>query len=100
MTQGVQIAIDKQFEEHLASARVWDGTSVPVGLQERLAQDWAQLQQVERQLRERKARADDALDRRTRTGRAIERLQRVRAVGRMSAWVAAILVGLGKARAA
>src|SRR5215471_4891139 len=81
MTQGVQVPIDKEFPEHLEAARVWDGTPIPAGLQERLAQDWAQLQLVERQLRERKARAAHLLDRRTRTGRAVEKLQRVRAIG-------------------
>jgi transposase len=89
MTQGVQLAIDHEFPARLAVARVWDGTPVPPGLQERLAQDWAQLQQVEQQLRERKARAARLLDRRTRTGRAIEKLQRVRAIGRTGAWVLA-----------
>jgi transposase len=89
MTQGVQVPIDKDFPVHLQAAQLWDETPVPAGLQERLAQDWAQLQQVERQLRERKARAADLLDRRTRTGRAIEKLQRVRAIGMSSAWVLA-----------
>jgi transposase len=89
MTQGVQVPIDKDFLAHLQVARLWDGSPVPPGLQERLAQDWAQLQQVERQLRERKARAADLLDRRTRTGRAIEKLQRVQAVGITGAWVLA-----------
>jgi transposase len=89
MTQGVQVPIDLEFLAHVKAARLWDGTPLPAGLQERLAQDWAQLQQVEKQLRERKTRAARLLDRRTRTGRAIEKLQRVRAVGRTSAWVLA-----------
>jgi transposase len=89
MTQGVQVPIDKDFPAQLKAARLWNGTPVPAGLQERLAQDWAQLQQVERQLREQKARTADLLDRRTRAGRAIEKLQRVRAVGTTSAWVLA-----------
>jgi transposase len=89
MTQGVQVPINKEFPAHLQAARLWDGSPVPPGLQERLAQDWAQLQQVERQLRERKARAADVLDRRTRTGRVIEKLQRVQAIGITGAWVLA-----------
>jgi transposase len=89
MTQGVQVSIDKDFPGHLAAARLWDGSSVPTGLHERVLQDWAQLQQVERQLHERKARAADRLDRRTRTGRAIEKLQRVQAIGVTGAWVLA-----------
>ena len=89
MTQGVRVSINKSFPAHVQAARLWDGSPVPAGLQERLAQDWAQLQQVERQLRERKARAADALDRRTRTGRTIEKLQRVQAIGVTGAWVLA-----------
>ena len=89
MTQGVQVPIDKDFLAALRVARLWDGTLVPPGLHERLGQDWAQLQLVEGQLRERKARAAGLLDRRTRTARAIEKLQRVRAIGRTGAWVLA-----------
>jgi transposase len=89
ITQGVQVPIDKHFAEHLEAAQMWDGKPLPPGLQERLAQDWAQLQQVERQLREQKARATCVLDRRTRTGRAIEKLQTLQAIGRTGAWVLA-----------
>jgi transposase len=80
-TQGVQIPIDKNFLEHLHAAQLWDGTPVPTGLQERLAQDRAQLRQVEMQLRERKARAARSPDAATPTGRAIEQLQTLRAIG-------------------
>jgi transposase len=89
LTQGVQLPIDKDFLAHLRTARIWDGSAVPPGLQERLRADWAQLQQVEAQLRERKTRANDLLDRRTRTSRAIDKLQQVQAIGRTGAWVLA-----------
>jgi len=88
-TQGVQLPIDKDFRAHLRAARLWDGSPIPAGLHARLMQDWAQLQQVERQLREHKAHAPELLDRRTRTARVIEKLQRVQAVGRTGAWVLA-----------
>ncbi len=71
-TQGLQIPIDKAFLEHLHAAQLWDGTPVPMGLQERLTPDWAQLRQVETQLRERRARATRPPDATTPTGRAIE----------------------------
>jgi transposase len=89
LTQGVQLPIDQDFLAHLRTARIWDGSAVPPGLQERLRADWALLQQVERQLRERKARAADLLDRRTRTSHAIDKLQQVQAIGRTGAWVLA-----------
>jgi transposase len=88
-TQGVQIPLDKDFLEHLHVARLWDGTPVPTGLQERLAQDWAQLRQVETQLRERRARATRQPAATTPTGRAIEQLQTLRAIGVTGAWVLA-----------
>jgi transposase len=88
-TQGVQVPIDKEFLDHLQAARVWDGTPGPAGLQERLAQDWAQLRQVEMQQRERKARAGRPPDAATPTGHAIEQLQTLRAIGVTGAWVLA-----------
>src|SRR5713226_3842943 len=88
-TQGVQIPIDKHYLEHLHAAQLWDGTPVPTGLQERLTQDWAQLRQVETQLRERRARAVRPPDATTPTGRAIEQLQTLRAIGVTGAWVLA-----------
>ena len=90
MTQGAQVPIDKDFLDHLHAARVWDGTSVPAGLQERLAHDWALLQQVETHLRERKARATRRPpDTATPTGRAIAHLQTLRGIGLTGAWVLA-----------
>jgi transposase len=83
------VAIDKEFLDHLQVARLWDGPTVPAGLQERLAQDWAQLRQVEMQLRERKARAARSPDAATPTGRAITQLQTLRAIGVTGAWVLA-----------
>jgi transposase len=88
-TQGVQIPIDTKFLERLHAAQLWDGTPVPAGLQERLTQDWAQLQQVEARLRERKARGARPPDATTPTGRAIEQLQTLRAIGVAGAWVLA-----------
>jgi len=90
MTQGVQVSIDHEFLAHLRAARVWDGSPIPAGLQERVAQDWAQLRQVEAQLRERKARATRRpLEADTPTGHAIAQLLTLRGIGLMGAWVLA-----------
>ena len=87
-TQGVMLGIDEDFPNQLKAARLWDGTSVPTGLQERLARDWAQLQMVETQLDELKAARKAApLDPATPAGRAIEQLQTLRAIGVTGAWV-------------
>ena len=55
-TQGVQMPIDKAFPSSCTPRACGMGRRSQ-GLQERLAQDWAQLRQVETQLRERRARA-------------------------------------------
>ena len=54
-TQGVQVRIDADFVDELKTARLWDGTPVPAGLQERLTHDWIQLQYLESRLRELKS---------------------------------------------
>ncbi len=86
VTQGLCLRISKDFLEQLETVRLWDGTSLPAGLRERLARDWAQLQTVEIQLREAKTalklRQPDAL---TPTGRALARLQTLRAIGPIGA---------------
>jgi transposase len=88
-TQGVHVAIDNDFLDHLQAVRLWDGSSLPPGLHERLAQDWAQLRQVEARLRERKARAARRPEVPPPTRRAIEQLQTLRAIGVTGAWVLA-----------
>jgi len=89
-TQGLSLPIDPQFVSRLEAAQLWDGTSVPPGLQERLMCNWMQLQAVERQIRELTAR------RLTRpanvtatTRRALAQLLTVRAIGPIGASVLA-----------
>jgi transposase len=90
VTQGLCLRIGKDFLEQLETVRLWDGTSLPAGLRERLARDWAQLQNVETQLREIKTalklRQPDTA---TPTGRALARLQALRAIGPIGAWTLA-----------
>jgi transposase len=81
-TQGVRLAITADFLEHVAATRVWDGSEIPSGARERLAHDWAQLQSIEEQLAAVKAaRARLRIDPATATGRAVQALQGVRAIG-------------------
>jgi transposase len=90
VTQGLCLGIGKDFLEQLETVRLWDGTALPAGLRERLARDWAQLQNVETQLRETKTalkqRQPDAM---TPTGSALARLQTLRAIGPIGAWTLA-----------
>jgi len=89
MIQGVQVPIDKEFLDHGRTPRLWDGTRVPAGLRARLSHVWAQLRQVESQLRHQRRRAARPPDIATPTGRAIAQLQTLRAVGVTGAWVLA-----------
>lgn len=49
-TQGVRLALGRDFLRHLAAARRWDGTPVGPGLQQRLAREWAALEAIEARL--------------------------------------------------
>lgn len=88
-TQGVRLRIDRHFGEALDRARLWDDTAIPAGLRDRIRRDWAQLQNVDRQLREVNAVRDHRVDTTQPTGRAIEQLQTLRAIGPTGAWVLA-----------
>ena len=89
-THGVRLAITADFLEHVAATRVWDGSEIPSGARERLAHDWAQLQTIDEQVAAVKAaRARLRIDPATATGRAVQALQQVRAIGAGGAWVLA-----------
>jgi transposase len=90
VTQGVPVRIDAAFLDQVKAARLWDGTPLPVGLQERLTHGWTQLQHVDTQLRELKAaRLVRQRDLSTPTARTIAQLQTLRAIGPTGAWVLA-----------
>ena len=88
-TQGVRLRIDQHFVTALDEARLWDATPIPAGLRDRILRDWAQLQSVTTQLREVKMARAQRLDATKPTGRAIEQLQTLRAIGPTGAWVLA-----------
>ena len=90
ITQGITLSIDKDFLEHLKTAQIWDGTPLPSALADRLARDWVQLRQLEKQLKELKAaRTRCQPDPATPTGRALAQLQTLRAIGPTGAWTLA-----------
>jgi transposase len=89
-SHGVRLAITADFLEQVAATRVWDGSAIPPGARERLAHDWAQLQGIEAQVAAvTAARARLRIDPTTATGRAVQALQGVRAIGAGGAWVLA-----------
>ena len=86
-TAGVRLRLDASFLERLATARLWDGTLVPPGLQARLRRSWAQLAFLTEQRQALKAAQE--LDATTATGRAVTALQTVTGIGPIGAWVLA-----------
>jgi transposase len=90
VTQGLRLRIAADFLQRLETARLWDGTPVPKGLQQRIVRVWAQLTLANGQLEE-LAAARDALvpDRQTATGRYVDGLPTLRGIGPIGAWVLA-----------
>lgn len=89
-TQGVQLRITAGFLEQVAAARLWDGHEIPEGTRARLAREWAHLSTIEQQLAEiDAARAALRIDPETATGRAVQALQALRAIGTTGSWVLA-----------
>lgn len=90
VTQGIRLRIDDGFLERLATARLWDGTPVPEGLQHRVRRVWAQLELTNHQLEELEAtRTALRPDRETATGRYVAALPTLRGIGPIGAWVLA-----------
>ena len=89
-TAGVRLRLDASFLERLKTARLWDGTRLPPGLQARLRQSWAHLAFLNEQRRElQTARAAQVPDRTTATGRAVTALQTPVGIGPIGARVLA-----------
>ena len=89
-TAGVRLRLDASFLERLKTARLWDGTLLPPGLQARLRQSWAHLAFLNEQRRElQTARAAQVPDRTTATGRAVRALQTPVGIGPIGAGVLA-----------
>jgi transposase len=90
VTQGVRLPIDEDFLQCLAAARLWDGTPVPDGLQQRVRRVWAQLELANRQLAElAAARGALVADRATDTGRYADALPTLQGIGPIGGWVLA-----------
>lgn len=89
-TLGVRLPITGDFLAQLDAARLWDGTAIPHGARDRMARDWRQVQLIEAQLGEaRTARARLPIDVQTTTGRYVQALQTLRAIGPAGGWVLA-----------
>jgi transposase len=85
-THGVRCRVDANFLRTIGEVRLWDGTPLPPGLDERLRCEWAQLKHLEQQRRALKAaRTKRQRDLTTTHGRTMTQLLHVRGVGPTSA---------------
>lgn len=88
VTAGVRVKVSGDFLARIVAARRWDGTPLPAGVQARLTRTWEQLAFLTTQLAELEAaRTALAPDPQTTAGRAATRLQTLRAIGPIGAWV-------------
>jgi transposase len=88
VSQGVRLAVKKEFLKQVERVRLWDGSPVPPGLKARLQREYERLQLVERQIKALEAERRAAI--RHSTDPAVEmvrHLLRLRAIGPNSAWL-------------
>jgi transposase len=89
-TLGVRLSITTDVLAQLDAARLWDGAAIPPGAHQRLESDWRQLQAIEAELADaRAARTRLPVDVETTTGRYVQALQTLRAIGPAGGWVLA-----------
>jgi transposase len=87
---GVRLRVDDDFEQRLATARLWDETPVPDGMRQRVMRVWRQLAFLNGQLAELEAaRTALAPAPETTTGRYVAALPTLRGIGPIGAWVLA-----------
>jgi transposase len=89
-TLGLRLGIRRDLLARVDAMPLPDGGPVPPGARERLARDWALLQAVDQQLADVDAeRAALPIELTTPTGRAVQTLHGLRAIGPAGAWVLA-----------
>jgi transposase len=87
-TQGVRLALDRQFARALTSVVTGDGRPVPPALRERLLREWAHLQSIEARLALLETARDERIAHGTdRVAQVARQLVTLRSVGEASAAV-------------
>jgi transposase len=88
VSQGVRLAVKKEFLKQVESVRLWDGSPLPPGLKARLQREYERLQLVSGHIKELEAERRAAI--RHSLDPAVEmvrHLMRLRAIGPNSAWL-------------
>jgi transposase len=86
-TQGLTWPVDANFPTQLETAQLWDGRPIPPGLKARLHRAWAQLEFLNRTLKELDAeRAALTADPQTPMGRYVGALPTLRGIGPVGTW--------------
>jgi transposase len=91
VSQGVRLAVKKEFLKQLETVHLWDGSPVPPGLKARLEREYERLQLVSGHIKELEAERRAAI--RHSPDPAVEmvrHLLRLRAIGPNSAWLYAM----------
>ena len=86
--QGIMLKPVADFGERLESLALWDGSALPVPLQERLKREWKRLQLVEEQIRELKRQREEAVAAASdKSLQQIQQLAKLKGIGLTSAWL-------------
>jgi transposase len=85
---GVRMRVDRGFLDRLATKRLWDGSSVPLGLRRRLVREYERLEMVKGQVEQVEAERGDLV--RSSGGPDVEKVRQLlelRGIGINSAWL-------------
>ena len=86
--QGIALKLGADFGDRLKSLVLWDGSALPLPLQERLQREWERLKLIEEQIRELKRQREEAVAAASDPSlKQIQRLATLKGIGLTSAWL-------------
>jgi transposase len=86
--QGIALKLGADFGDRLESLVLWDGSALPLPLQERLQREWERLKLVEEQIRDLKRQREEAVAAAADPSlKQIQRLATLKGIGLTSAWL-------------
>ncbi len=86
--QGITLRLGVDFGDRLESLALWDGSALPLPLQERLKREWERLKLVEEQIRELNRQKEEAVVSAADPSlQQIQKLTTLKGIGLTSAWL-------------